>query len=93
MTIVHPKNTPSLKIRLKNMIMISLDVTSLYPSIDAEEMANSSIKRKTDKENNYHNIKTTLQSATNLVLRTNFFKFINHIYKQLKGVLIGSPTS
>lgn len=45
---------------------------------------------KIDSVFNDCNIHYTLQSAKNLVLRENYFKFNNKVYKQLKGMPMGS---
>lgn len=39
------------------------------------------------------NISTTLQSATDLILNERYSKFNNKLYKENKGVPLGSPIS
>ena len=70
-------------------ILVSFDVINLFPSIDIQEIQNninSIIECSYNRE-----IVTTLIQASNLILNESYFKFNEKIYKQLKGVPMGSP--
>lgn len=80
----------NLKIK-ENEMIVSFDIKELYPSINIEEIQqiiNTKLKEKYEEK-----IAETLIRANNLLLLNSYFQFNNKLFKQKKGVPMGSPIS
>ena len=77
-----------LDFRLRN-ILVSFDIENMYPSIDRKEImkiVNEKIKEKFG----LNKISETLISTSNLVINEDHFIFHYIIYRQKKGLPMGS---
>ena len=78
---------------LDGMIIVTMDVVALYPSIPIDEGISAVIEKLTQHENDIdlaglriEDIKTLLD----LVLYNNYFKFGEKVYRQKKGIAMGN---
>lgn len=76
-----------------NYILASLDIVSLYPSIDTQRVLTIICDKIDHKQDLSSLMKTTLKSALNLIINNNFFRFDNRVYLQEEGAPMGSPIS
>ena len=72
--------------------IVSFDVINLYPSIDINEIQEI-INQRIEHLYGRNDISQTIISASNLILNEAYFTFNRKIYKQKKGVPMGSPVA
>ena len=82
--------------KYKNLMLATMDVTSLYPSIPQTLGINMALQQAIpmnpphSKENSRKNM---LREMLTLVIKENTFGFTDKHYKQLKGVVMGTPVA
>jgi Reverse transcriptase (RNA-dependent DNA polymerase) len=73
-------------------LLVSFDVTSLYPSIPIDIAVKNMEEWLVTKRVDIHKIKCYMD-VVNLCMDENYFKFRDNIYKQTEGTSMGNPLS
>ena len=73
----------------KNAILCTIDVVGLYPNIPHEEGLASIRKHLNNRENNEVTTNTLVELA-DIVLKNNYFSFLDKIFKQKRGTAVGT---
>ena len=72
--------------------MVSLDVDSLFTNIPLEETIDICVDNLYNGNENPSNIpKHNFRTLLNIATKETFFRFNNKYYKQVDGVVMGSP--
>ena len=74
---------------LKNAILCTIDVVGLYPNIPHKEGL-ASIRKHLDNRENKEVTTDTLVELAYIVLKNNYFQFLDKIFKQKRGTAIGT---
>ena len=73
----------------KNAILCTIDVVGLYLNIPYEEGL-ASIRKHSDNRENKQLTTDTLVELADIVLRNNYFQFLDKTFKQKQGTGIGT---
>ena len=73
----------------KNAILCTIDVVGLYPNIPHKEGL-ASIRKHLDNRENKEVTTDTLVELADIVLKNNYFQFLDKIFKQKRGTAIGT---
>ena len=73
----------------KNAILCTIDVVGLYLNIPHEEGL-ASIRNHLDNRENKELTTDTLVELTDIVLKNNYFQFLDKTFKQKRGTAIGT---
>ena len=74
---------------LKNAILCTIDVVGLYPNIPHKEGL-ASIRNHVDNRENKEVTTDTLVELADIVLKINYFQFLDKTFKQKRGTAIGT---
>ena len=73
----------------KNAILFTIDVVGLYPNIPHEEGL-ASIRKHLNNRENKEVTTDTLVELADIVLKNNYFQFLDKTFKQKRGTAIGT---
>ena len=77
----------------ENVIIVTMDVVALYPSIPIDDPISAVIEKLQEQEGDVDTVGVSIQdirSLLYLVLRNNYFRFGEKIYRQKKGFAMGN---
>jgi hypothetical protein len=75
-----------------NLRLASFDVTNMYTNIPTHQLP-SIITNICEFQNTQPNLKDEILKVNKALLKQNYFLFQNSIYRQVKGLAMGAPTS